>query len=109
MLGNGLAPFARFLLDEFARFFPRLRSIKQRDTRAHSRSRDEPDQTSSVVLSHDFILTLDALCSELMDELVTVFRSADEDAETDANEIADSLKSQGISATVLNDDAPGVL
>ncbi len=44
-----------------------------------------------------------------MDELVTVFRSADEDAEDDANEIADALRAQGITATVLNDDAPGVL
>ena len=43
-----------------------------------------------------------------MKDLVTVFRSADEDAQDDAAEIAEMLKSEGIEATVLDDRAPGV-
>ena len=43
-----------------------------------------------------------------MDELVTVFRSADENAEQDAAAIAEVLRDAGISPTLLNDKAPGV-
>jgi len=44
-----------------------------------------------------------------MDDLVTVFRSADDDAERDANQIAEALKAEGIDPTILDDDAPGVV
>lgn len=44
-----------------------------------------------------------------MEELVTVFRSGDESAEEDATAIADLLNNSGISATLLDDDAPGIL
>jgi hypothetical protein len=44
-----------------------------------------------------------------MEELVTVFRSGDESAEEDATAIADLLRNSGISPTLLDDDAPGVL
>jgi len=44
----------------------------------------------------------------VMDELVTVFRSADESAREDAAEIAEILNSEGMAATLLDDDAPGV-
>jgi hypothetical protein len=43
-----------------------------------------------------------------MDQLVTAFRSADEDAQDDATEVAELLKSEGIEAVLLNDDAVGV-
>jgi hypothetical protein len=43
-----------------------------------------------------------------MPDLVNVFRSADDDAEQDANRIADALRAEGIDATVLDDEAPGV-
>ncbi len=41
-------------------------------------------------------------------EMVTVFRSADQDAEEDARAIKDLLASQEIAAVVLDDSAPGV-
>ena len=43
-----------------------------------------------------------------MEDLVTVFRSADENAREDATAIAEMLRDAGISATLLDDDAPGV-
>lgn len=43
-----------------------------------------------------------------MEELVTVFRSADESAEEDATAVAELLEDEGISPTLLDDDAPGV-
>lgn len=43
-----------------------------------------------------------------MEELVTVFRSADESAEQDASAIAELLRNSGISPSLLDDDAPGV-
>jgi hypothetical protein len=59
-------------------------------------------------LSHSFILPLQELFSEVMNNLVTVFRSADEDASDQAAGIAEVLKSQGIEPTILDDSAPGV-
>ncbi len=44
-----------------------------------------------------------------MDDLVTIFRSADDDAELHAQEVADALRGRGIECTVLDDDAPGVV
>lgn len=41
-------------------------------------------------------------------EMVTVFRSADEDAEEDAKAIRELLTSEQIDAVVLDDTAPGV-
>jgi hypothetical protein len=41
-------------------------------------------------------------------EMLTVFRSADGDAEDDAKAIGEMLNSQGIAAVVLDDSAPGV-
>ena|SRR5215469_11627687 len=43
-----------------------------------------------------------------MEELVTVFRSADENAEEDSTAIAEILEDEGISPTLLDDHAPGV-
>jgi hypothetical protein len=43
-----------------------------------------------------------------MKDPVTVFRSADEDAQDDASEIAELLKSQGIDAAVLDDRSLGI-
>lgn len=43
-----------------------------------------------------------------MQEPVTVFRSADENARDDAAGVAELLKSQGIEALLLDDRAPGV-
>jgi len=42
-------------------------------------------------------------------ELITVFRSADDSAESDAAEMLARLQSAGIKAIVLGDDAPGVM
>jgi hypothetical protein len=44
-----------------------------------------------------------------MEDFVTVFRSADESAEEDAGAVAEVLKNAGISPSVVDDDAPGVL
>src|SRR5579863_2896701 len=44
-----------------------------------------------------------------MEDLVTVFRSGDESAEEDATAVADLLKDAGISPTLLDDDAPGIV
>jgi hypothetical protein len=41
-------------------------------------------------------------------EMITVFRSADTDAEEDARAIGELLTAQGIDAIVLDDSAPGV-
>ena len=41
-------------------------------------------------------------------DMVTVFRSADDDAEEDARAISELLSSQGIEAVLLDDSAPGV-
>ncbi len=41
-------------------------------------------------------------------DMITVFRSADDDAEEDAREIHELLTAQGISAVLLDDSAPGV-
>lgn len=41
-------------------------------------------------------------------DLVTVFRSADEDAEEDARAIEELLSAQDLSPTLLDDEAPGV-
>jgi hypothetical protein len=41
-------------------------------------------------------------------EMVTVFRSADDDAEADAKTIGEMLTAEGIHAVVLDDSAPGV-
>lgn len=41
-------------------------------------------------------------------EMVTVFRSADDDAEADVKAIGELLTAQGIDAVVLDDSAPGV-
>ena len=41
-------------------------------------------------------------------EMVTVFRSADEDAEDDARAIHELLNSEGIDAALLDDNSPGV-
>ena len=41
-------------------------------------------------------------------ELVTVFRSADDEAEEDARAIAELFSAQGLSPVVLDDSAPGV-
>ncbi len=41
-------------------------------------------------------------------EMVTVFRSADDDAEDDARAIQELLSTEGIDAVLLDDDAPGV-
>jgi len=40
--------------------------------------------------------------------MVTVFRSADDDAEEDAKAIKELLSSEGIEAVLLDDNAPGV-
>jgi Putative prokaryotic signal transducing protein len=45
----------------------------------------------------------------MMDEFVTVFRSADESAEEDAKAVADVLNAAGISAVIADDDARGVV
>jgi hypothetical protein len=45
----------------------------------------------------------------MADELVTVFRSADESAEGEATAVRDLLTQAGISAVLLDDDAPGVV
>ena len=42
-------------------------------------------------------------------EMVTVFRSADPDAETDANEAWKLLSEAGLNPVILNDSAPGVV
>ena len=44
----------------------------------------------------------------MTNNLLTVFRSADEDAEDQAGRIADLLKAAGIQAALLDDSAPGV-
>ncbi len=44
----------------------------------------------------------------MANDLVTVFRSADEDAPDEAAGIAALLKSAGIDATILDDRAPGI-
>ncbi len=44
----------------------------------------------------------------MTNELVTVFRSADEDAQEQSARVADILKSAGIETAVLDDSAPGV-
>ena len=44
-----------------------------------------------------------------MNDFVTVFRSADDDAEHDASQIAEALKAEGIAPTILDDRAPGVV
>lgn len=44
-----------------------------------------------------------------MDELVTVFRSADSGAQEDAAEIVKLLGDSGIQASLLDDNSPGVL
>jgi hypothetical protein len=41
-------------------------------------------------------------------ELITVFRSADDDAREDAEAIRDVLTAKGLNPVLLNDDAPGV-
>lgn len=41
-------------------------------------------------------------------EMITVFRSADDDAEEDARAIGELLTAQGINSVVLDDSAPGV-
>jgi hypothetical protein len=41
-------------------------------------------------------------------EMVTVFRSADDDAEEDARAVNELLAAQGISSVLLDDSAPGV-
>lgn len=41
-------------------------------------------------------------------EMVTVFRSADDDAEDDARAIQELLSTEGIDAALLDDSAPGV-
>ncbi len=41
-------------------------------------------------------------------DMVTVFRSADDDAEEDAKAIREILTAQGIDAVVLDDTAPGI-
>jgi Putative prokaryotic signal transducing protein len=41
-------------------------------------------------------------------EMVTVFRSADDDAEEDAKAVRELLTAQGIDAVLLDDSAPGV-
>ena len=41
-------------------------------------------------------------------DMVTVFRSADEDAEDDAKAITELLNAEGIEAVLLDDTAPGV-
>src|SRR5262249_54443670 len=61
----------------------------------------------AAIVRHDFILPL-ALCSKWMAELVTVFRSADAVAEVDAQVVMQLLADNGIQATLLDDDAPGV-
>jgi len=43
-----------------------------------------------------------------MEDLVTVFRAADENAREDATAIAEMLRDAGIAAKLLDDDAPGV-
>ncbi|HWZ29782.1 MAG TPA: hypothetical protein VNX18_00515 [Bryobacteraceae bacterium] len=43
-----------------------------------------------------------------MNDLVTVYRSADEDAQEDAADVAGLLKSEGIEATLLDHHARGV-
>jgi hypothetical protein len=45
---------------------------------------------------------------KMTQDLVTVYRSADENAREDAAEVAEILKAEGIEATVLDDSAPGV-
>jgi hypothetical protein len=47
--------------------------------------------------------------SDQSEELVTVFRSADETAEADATVVRDLLSQAGLTAEVLGDDAPGVI
>jgi len=42
-------------------------------------------------------------------EFITVFRSADDSAESDAGEMLARLQNAGIKAIVLGDDAPGVV
>ncbi len=44
-----------------------------------------------------------------MGELVTVYRSADSSAEKEAHQVAAMLVREGISATLLDDRAPGVI
>ena len=44
----------------------------------------------------------------VMKDLVTVFRSADDDATEEAAAITEMLQSQGIEAVLLDDGAPGV-
>jgi len=44
-----------------------------------------------------------------MDELVTIFRSADSGAEEDAAEIVELLGESGIQASIVDDQTPGVL
>jgi hypothetical protein len=43
-----------------------------------------------------------------MDNLVTVFRSADSSAEEDAKRVVELLSRERIAATLVNDEAPGV-
>jgi len=43
-----------------------------------------------------------------MADLVTVFRSVDENAEADAKELVKMLAEEGIAATLFDDEAPGV-
>jgi hypothetical protein len=47
--------------------------------------------------------------AEQGEELVTVFRSADDSAETDANAVRELLVEAGFSAEVFGDDTPGVV
>jgi hypothetical protein len=44
-----------------------------------------------------------------MSELVTVYRSADSSAEKEAHQVAAMLVREGINATLLDDNAPGVI
>lgn len=45
----------------------------------------------------------------MMEHAVTIFRSADENAREDATAIAEMLKNQGVSATLLDDHSRGVV
>jgi hypothetical protein len=45
---------------------------------------------------------------EPMEQPVTIFRSADEDAEDDAMAVVELLKGEGIKAALIDDSAPGV-